>query len=174
MIRYFLLMFSIMLSVSAVAQKDLDRLLKSHNSHNIPYISIEELRMLQLNEKIIILDSREKEEYDISHIKGAKFVGYNDFCPENISSQFSNKNASIVVYCSIGIRSENISEKLKKEGFTNVRNLYGGIFEWKNKDYPLFDSKEMLTDNVHTFSKEWGKWLNKGVKVYNVEKHESK
>jgi len=33
------------------------------------------------------------------------------------------------VYCSLGIRSEVIAKKLKKAGYTNVFNLYGGIFE---------------------------------------------
>jgi 3-mercaptopyruvate sulfurtransferase SseA len=67
----------------------------------------------------------------------------------------------------VGIRSETISEKLKKAGYTDVHNLYGGIFEWKNKDYPVVDSEGKETENVHAYSKVWGKWLNKGVKVYD-------
>ena len=39
----------------------------------------------------------------------------------------------IIVYCSIGVRSEDIGEKLKELGYTKILNLYGGIFDWKNK-----------------------------------------
>ena len=70
------------------------------------------------------------------------------------------------MYCSLGIRSEDIAEKLKKVGFTNVRNLYGGIFEWKNKDFKVYDINNNETENVHAFNNEWGKWLKKGVKIY--------
>ena len=45
--------------------------------------------------------------------------------------------------------------------------MYGGIFEWKNKGFKVFDSEEKETENVHAFSKEWSKWLKKGVKVYD-------
>ena len=66
----------------------------------------------------------------------------------------------------MGIRSEQIGEKLKKAGFTNVKNLYGGIFEWKNKDYPVIDTTGNETEKVHTFSKMWSKYLHAGKPVY--------
>ena len=72
----------------------------------------------------------------------------------------------IVVYCSLGIRSEKISEKLKAEGYSNVRNLYGGIFEWKNKGFEVFDSEGKETEKVHAYSKSWSKWLKNGEKIY--------
>ena len=80
--------------------------------------------------------------------------------------QLFTKNTKIVVYCSLGIRSEDIAEKLKKAGYTNVLNLYGGIFEWKNNNYNVFSSGGKATEKVHTFSKEWSKWLLKGEKIY--------
>lgn len=47
-----------------------------------------------------------------------------------------------------------------------MKNLYGGIFEWKNKEYPVIDSTGRETENVHTFSKMWSKYLNAGNPVY--------
>ena len=70
------------------------------------------------------------------------------------------------MYCSSGVRSEDVAEQLKEAGFENVFNLYGGIFEWKNKDNPVVNSKDKETPKVHAFSKEWGVWLHKGKKVY--------
>jgi len=71
-----------------------------------------------------------------------------------------------VVYCSLGIRSETIAHKLIKKGYTNVYNLYGGIFEWKNNDFVVLDTEGSETEKVHAFNKNWGKWLTKGKKVY--------
>ena len=48
-----------------------------------------------------------------------------------------------------------------------LRTLYGGIFEWKNNDYPIIDSEGKETENVHTYSRFWSKWLKKGIKVYD-------
>jgi rhodanese-related sulfurtransferase len=148
------------------AQKSLDLLLKVNNTESIPYISVEELRNLQLKDSVLILDTREMKEFKVSHIASAKYVGYGRFSSEEISADIHNKNASIVVYCSLGIRSEEIGEKLKKEGFTNVKNLYGGIFEWKNNNLPIIDSEGKDTENVHVYSKFWGNWLKNGKKVY--------
>ena len=78
----------------------------------------------------------------------------------------ADKNATIIVYCSVGIRSEDIAEKLQKAGYKNVFNLFGGIFEWKNKQNVVVDTNNNPTEKVHTFSKEWSKWLKKGIKVY--------
>lgn len=151
---------------TSMAQQPLDKLLSKYNSHSIPYISVEELKMQNENKKVFILDSREKEEFDVSHLKNAIFVGYNEFSVDSISSKIINKNASIVVYCSLGIRSENISKKLKDAGYTHVKNLYGGIFEWKNMGYDVYDSFNKETEKVHTFSKHWSKYLSKGEKVF--------
>lgn len=150
----------------AIAQNDLATLLEKYNSHSIPYISVQELKMLQKENSVIILDAREKEEFEVSRIKNAVYIGYSDFSAEEVSQLFSNKNVPVVVYCSLGIRSENISEKLKKEGFKNVRNLYGGIFEWKNNGFPVFNSEEKETEKVHTYSRSWSRWLKRGEKIY--------
>jgi rhodanese-related sulfurtransferase len=160
----FILVF--LVTTSLFAQESIDNLLKVFNTHSIPYISVEELRRLQMNEPVVILDAREKEEYEVSHIASAKYIGFTEFTSENILKEITNKNTPLVVYCSLGIRSEEIGEKLKKEGFTNVKNLYGGIFKWKNKGYPVIDTSGNNTEKVHAYSIVWGKWLTKAEKVY--------
>jgi len=157
----------IFLFVSSIgfAQKSISKLLKKYNTGSIPYMSVEELVMP--NTDAIILDSRELKEYEVSHIKDAIQVGYDHFNIEIIEKQVKDKSKTIVVYCSVGIRSEDIGEKLEKAGYTNVYNLFGGIFEWKNKDQIVYNTEEKPTENIHTFSKEWSKWLLKGIKIYD-------
>ena len=149
-----------------MAQETLDDLLKRYNQHSATYISVTELRRLQFNENVIVFDGREKYEFDVSHIPNADHVGYNNFSIDDISRTYSDKEDPIVVYCTIGIRSEDICMKLIDAGYTNVKNLYGGICEWKNKQYPVIDSTQTETENIHTFSKHWSKWLTQGVKIY--------
>lgn len=159
-ITYIIICFSI----SSFSQENLSELLKKYNSESIPYITVEDLSK---QENVIILDSRELSEYKTSHLQDAICVGYDNFNLKKTKKKLTNKKQTIVVYCSLGIRSEDIAEKLKKAGYTNVYNLYGGIFEWKNNDFKVYDSKEKETDSIHTFNKEWSKWLKKGVKIYD-------
>lgn len=148
------------------AQKSLDELLAKYNSSDVPYISVEALKMKQDETPLWILDTRELEEFEVSHIKNAQFVGYNNFSIKKVSELIPDKSTPIIVYCSLGIRSENIGKKLTKAGFTNVSNLYGGIFEWKNSGFKVYSLQNIETEKVHAYSKAWSKWLKKGEKIY--------
>ncbi len=151
-------------SIFGFSQKSISELLKKYNTKSVPYISVQELATSKT--EFILLDSRELIEYKTSHLKNAFYVGYDNFNEEIIQQKIPNKNAKIVVYCSVGIRSEDIAEKLKNIGYMNVFNLYGGIFKWKNNNLKVYDFKENETEKVHTFNKQWSKWLLKGTKVY--------
>ena len=110
-------------STLSFSQESLSDLLQKHNTKEVPYISVEQLAMPKTNP--VILDAREPQEYNISHLKDAVYVGYTSFELETIESRIPNKDQEIVVYCSLGIRSEVIANKLKKAGYTKVKNLYG-------------------------------------------------
>lgn len=135
----------------------LDKLLK----HNVPEIDVQQLTKSDSN--FILLDCREKEEYRVSHFKNADWVGYKNFSLSSVNNIPHNK--PIITYCSVGYRSEKIAEQLKKAGFTDVKNLYGGIFEWVNEGHPVYD-RTGRTDSVHAYNHIWGIWLKKGKKVY--------
>lgn len=111
------------------------------------------------------LDARELNEYNVSHLQNALFVGSKTFSLDKVNN--IQKNQPIIVYCSIGKRSEDVTLKLKKAGYTNVNNLYGGIFEWVNQGHRVYNNNNIITDSVHAFGHFWGKWLDKGKKIYN-------
>ncbi|WP_439131762.1 rhodanese-like domain-containing protein [Polaribacter sp.] len=155
----------LVISSTAFGQKKLDKLLNKWNTRNVPYMSVETLAMPKT--EAILLDAREEKEYKVSHLKNAIQVGYNHFkLDETIQKLPKDKNAKIVVYCSLGIRSETVAHKIIEAGYTNVYNLYGGIFEWKNANFKVVDTLGNTTEKVHAFNKNWGKWLKKGKKVY--------
>ena len=167
--RFFIYIFFIGFFSVSNGQGTLNELLKEYNSETIPYISVDSLQEIIQNskEKIILLDARELKEYRISKIQNAIHIGYNDFNIHKITEQIPSKNTKIIVYCSLGIRSEDIAEQLYNKGFINIFNLFGGIFEWKNKGYQVVDIKNKKTEKVHAFSKEWSVWLKKGTKIYD-------
>lgn len=155
----------LLVSTSIFGQKKLDKLLQKWNTRNIPYISVETLALPKT--EAILLDAREPKEFKISHIKNAICVGYDKFDLEKTLAKLpKDKDAKIVVYCSLGIRSEVVADRLIEAGYTNVFNLYGGIFKWKNEDFQVVDTLGNITERVHTFNKDWSKWLKKGQKVY--------
>ncbi|HCQ29365.1 MAG TPA: rhodanese-like domain-containing protein, partial [Flavobacteriales bacterium] len=51
-------------------------------------------------------------------------------------------------------------------GYKNVFNLYGGIFDWKNKGFRVVDNQGKETEKVHPYNEKWGVWLTKGEKAY--------
>ncbi len=171
MSRYlsFGVMFLLALAFS-YAQETIPETLETYNVGSVPYISTAKLAAAKQN--YILLDTRKIDEFQVSHLEGAIWVGFEEFDENQVVSKLANKNAEIVVYCSVGVRSEQIGEKLKKLGYTQVRNLYGGIFAWKNAGYPVVDLQGAETDKVHAFDQHWGKLLTKGEKVYT--KNESK
>jgi rhodanese-related sulfurtransferase len=145
------------------SQNTISKVLEKFNTKTVPYITIEELKS---NLEYVLLDARETKEFNVSHIENAINVGFNKYDGKKIAAIVPDKNTTIVVYCSIGVRSEIIGEKLKKLGYKNVLNLHGGIFEWKNQACKTVNSKNIQTDSIHTFNKEWSKYLKKGVKIY--------
>ena len=146
------------------SQTSIEDVLNTYTDHSIPYISVDALT--KVTTAPILLDTREPAEYDVSHLENAIGVGFKDFEISKVRRLNIEKNKMIVVYCSIGVRSEIIGKRLLDEGYTSVFNLYGGIFDWVNKDRDVFNNLKEPTSKVHIYSKEWDRYLLKGIKVY--------
>jgi len=129
----------------------------------VPFISAIELTSNYSN--YTILDTRELNEYNTSHLDSAIHVGFTKFKIRETIKVISFEKP-IVTYCTIGYRSEKIGEKLLKKGYT-VYNLYGGIFEWKNNDNTVVNNSNIRTNKIHCFNENWSKWLLKGEKTYD-------
>lgn len=146
------------------AQTAFDDKLKSLYKNTVPLIHSEVLSAsIAENKNILLLDTRSLEEFQVSHLPNALFIDYDKFNSEKVKE--INRDTKIVVYCSVGYRSERIGEKLIKMGFTDVQNLYGGIFDWVNHNHTVVNQVGLQTDSVHTYNKDWSRWLIKGVKV---------
>ncbi len=148
----------------ACGQKTFDEKMQSLYKNTVPLIKSDELKRLKDQERVYLLDTRAPEEFAVSHLPGAELVDYDNFKKADV--QNIPKDAKVVVYCSVGYRSERIGEKLQKMGYSNVQNLYGGIFDWKNQGNTVINSEDLPTDSIHTYNENWSQWLYKGLKVY--------
>jgi len=116
-------------------------------------------------EKIFILDARNKEEYNVSHIKNAKRCGYNDFSVERI--WMVDRKARVIVYSITGERGMIVAQYLKLMGFVDIQSLQGSIITWKNEGYEVIDSNGQETDKVHVGDRKNMKLLRSGKGVYH-------
>lgn len=140
------------------------QLLRTVYRNTVPTVSAAELaRELQQPAPPQLLDVRTSAEFGVSHLAGARFVDASTVP----TAQFADldRQRPVVVYCSVGARSERLGERLHALGFRQVRNLYGGLFEWVNEGYPVVNTAGSTLD-VHPYSAFWGTWLRRGRKVY--------
>lgn len=105
----------------------------------------------------LFLDAREVEEYNVSHLPGAERIGYDQ--PDFALVAEVDKDRPVVVYCTIGYRSERMAKQLRDQGFSKVYNLYGSIYAWSLAGLPLENAQGRPTKSIHTYNKKWGTYF---------------
>jgi adenylyltransferase/sulfurtransferase len=94
-------------------------------------VTVEELKQrLDRGENVFILDVRNPPEIAICRIEGSTVVPLPDL-PQRFRELDIERE--IVVHCKSGMRSAKAVAFLREQGYTNVRNLKGGILEWAAK-----------------------------------------
>jgi rhodanese-related sulfurtransferase len=97
-------------------------------------ITIEELNeRLTKKETLNIIDVREEYEFDEFNI-GAQLIPLGEL-PDRLEEIKADKDAEIILHCRSGARSGRAVAYLESEGYTNVRNLVGGMLAWQAAGY---------------------------------------
>lgn len=92
-------------------------------------ITVQELsERLKNNEDLIIIDVREPFEHDMANI-GGNLIPLGDL-PYQLEQIEEYKDREIIVYCRSGGRSGSACQYLRGQGFSNVRNMIGGMNQW--------------------------------------------
>ena len=129
----------------------------------VKQMSISELQALQKAGKTpLLLDVRAKAEFEVSHLQNARLASTLKMTLAALES--TPKDAPIVLYCSVGLRSSDMAQQLMQRGYTQVANLEGSIFEWANSGLPVYRGVE-IEKTVHPFSGKWGKLLNENLRA---------
>ncbi|QMV18176.1 molybdopterin-synthase adenylyltransferase MoeB [Granulicella sp. 5B5] len=101
----------------------------------IPQITVEELkRKRDAHEDFFLLDVREPHEVPIASL-GAPLIPVGSI-EARANEIADHKNDEVIVHCRSGARSQKAALALKAAGFTNVKNLAGGILAWADKIDP--------------------------------------
>lgn len=109
---------------------------ESMTEHNEWEITVEEYKQrIDKGDKVFLLDIREPHERDISNIGGV-LVPMSEL-PERMNELPEDKDTEIIVYCRTGNRSHHVTLYLKDNvGYSNVKNLLGGIHAWHDRIDP--------------------------------------
>jgi len=89
----------------------------------------------QNNTNFKIIDVRFPEEFKDEHIKKSINIPL-DQIKNGIKNTIPDKNATIYTFCRSGERSSMAQAILKSMGYKNVKNVSGGILEWKEQNLP--------------------------------------
>jgi rhodanese-related sulfurtransferase len=84
---------------------------------------------------VIVVDVREKDEWDKEHIPDAVHMS-RGMLEIEIERKFPDRNATIICHCGGGGRSALAAESLQKMGYKNVRSMAGGFKAWKTAGLP--------------------------------------
>jgi rhodanese-related sulfurtransferase len=87
-------------------------------------------------ENFVILDVRTPKEYDETRIENSLNINYNSKTFK-LEIEKLDKNKTYLVYCHSGRRSSNAIKIMEKSGFTDLKNISGGISKWKKNNLPL-------------------------------------
>lgn len=134
--------------------------------NSVDTIGFKDVQAFMDSKEAIVLDTRESDEFNVSHIEGAINVGYANFDINQLSGIGASKADPVILYCSIGKRSEEIGLKLKEAGYSQVYNYFGGIFDWTNRNLPVVNNKNEEVKFVHPYNSFWGFWVNNYDKAY--------
>lgn len=95
-------------------------------------ITVEELKQkLDNKEKFVFIDVREPYEYEEFNL-GAQLIPLGSLIA-NLDELEPHKEEEIVIHCRSGQRSGAAKETLTQLGYKKVRNLLGGVLDWRAK-----------------------------------------
>jgi len=93
-------------------------------------------KRLDAGEKMILVDTREDNEWAKGYIPGAVHLG-RGIIERDVETTIPDKNATLVLYCGGGFRSALAADNLQKMGYKNVISMDGGWRAWTEAGFPV-------------------------------------
>lgn len=86
--------------------------------------------------RAVVIDLRSADEFNQGHLARAKNLPSNDF-PAGLTDLKLDRENPVILVCDSGSKASSFVGKFKKEGFTEVASLEGGIKAWNTAGLPL-------------------------------------
>jgi len=99
-------------------------------------VSAQQLVDMVNRENALVLDVRDKKEFDAGHIVDAVNIPYAAL-ESRLAELKAHQDRPVVVACRMGQHSGAAGTMLRKNGFNKVSRLTGGIAEWRNQNLPV-------------------------------------
>jgi len=87
-------------------------------------------------EKLVLIDTREDNEWAKGHIPGAIHLS-KGIIERDIEKTVPDKDATLVLYCGGGYRSALAADNLQKMGYKNAISMDGGWRGWNESGFPV-------------------------------------
>jgi rhodanese-related sulfurtransferase len=127
----------------------------------VPQMSTQELaqRMAAGNgtHRPLLIDVRTRAEYEVSHLPGAVLAETSSEIAAAVRT--APDQQTVVLYCSVGVRSSKAAAELLRSGRGKIFNLQGSIFRWANEGRQLV-ANDRAVHVVHPYNEQWGVLLN--------------
>src|ERR1700730_5169186 len=118
-----------------MAQESRFQKLVAEAKKHITEISPEEAAAKLQNREAVVIDVRDKDEWDEEHIPHAIHLSRGTI-ELDIEEKVPDPNAVVICHCGGGGRSALATESLQKMGYKNVRSMAGGLKAWKAAGLP--------------------------------------
>ena len=102
-------------------------------------VSAQQLVDMVNKDNALVLDVRDKAEFDQGHIVGAVNIPYANL-EARLDELSKEKDRAVVIACKMGQHAGTAGTMLSKAGFSNVSRLRGGITEWRGQSLPVVKS----------------------------------
>ncbi len=106
----------------------------------------------QKKDDLVLIDVREKYEWDEGYIPGAKHVP-RGFLELRIEEAVPDKSQQVVLYCAGGTRSLIAGSTLQQMGYDNVISMAGGFGQWKGSGYKFNQPRTMTEAQAKRYSR---------------------
>jgi sulfur-carrier protein adenylyltransferase/sulfurtransferase len=104
------------------------------------------------DQEIVLVDVREKHEWNEGHIPGAVHVP-RGFLELQIEEAVPEKSKTVVLYCAGGVRSLIAGTTLQQMGYRNVISMSGGFGQWKGSGYPFVQPRTLSEAQSKRYSR---------------------
>ena len=94
----------------------------------------EAYELVSRRDNVFLLDVRTFGEYQQARLKDARLIPI-----DRLANRLAEipKDRPVLVYCAVGSRSAQVVNYLARKGYPELYNLYGGIYAWAQKGYPI-------------------------------------
>jgi len=106
----------------------------------------------QDDQDIVLVDVREKHEWNEGHIPGAIHVPRGHL-EADIEDVIPDKSRQVVLYCAGGVRSLMAGATLQQMGYTDVVSMSGGFGRWKGQGYNFVQPRTLTDAQARRYSR---------------------